>query len=70
MRQQAASFLPKTAPEPSYRRNHGRVIVSVIAKSMTKSKATASLELSGSIQSCSIIKNLKLLYSIFFGMFC
>ena len=38
---------PKKSPEESYRRNHGRVIVSVIAKSMTKSKATASLELSG-----------------------
>ena len=47
---------PKKSPEESsYRRNHGRVIVSVIAKSMTKSKAAASLELSGSIQSCSII---------------
>ena len=47
---------PKKFPEESsYRRNHGRVIVSVIVKSMTKSKATASLELSGSIQSCSII---------------
>ena len=46
---------PKKSPEESsYRRNHGRVIVSVIAKSMTKSKATASLELSGSNQSCSI----------------
>ena len=50
---------PKKSPEESsYRRNHGRVIVSVIAKSMTKSKATASLELSGSIQSCSIILSL------------
>ena len=37
---------------------HGRVIVSVIAKSMTKSKATASLELSVSSQSCSIILSL------------
>ena len=47
---------PKKSPEESlYRRNHGRVIVSFIAKSMTKSKATAPLELSGSIQSCSII---------------
>ena len=48
---------PKKSPEESsYRRNHGRVIVSVIAKSiMTNSKATASLELSGSFQSCSII---------------
>ena len=50
---------PKKSPEESsYRRNHGRVIVSVIAKSMTKSKDTASLELSGSIQSCSIILSL------------
>ena len=50
---------PKKSPEESsYRRNHGRVIVSVIAKSMTKSKATASLELSGSSQSCSIILSL------------
>ena len=50
---------PKKSPEESsYRRNHGRVIVSVIAQSMTKSKATASLELSGSIQSCSIILSL------------
>ena len=37
----------KSPEESSYRRNHGRVIVSVIAKSKTKSKATASLELSG-----------------------
>ena len=48
----------KSPEESSYRRNHGWVIVSVIAKSMTKSKATASLELSGSIQSCSIILSL------------
>ena len=46
---------PKKSPEESsFRRNHGRDIVSVIAKSMTKSKATALLELSGYIQSCSI----------------
>ena len=45
---------PKKSPEESsYRRNHGRVIVSLIAKSMTKSKATASLELSGSISDIS-----------------
>ena len=55
---------PKKSPEESsYRQNHGRVIVSVIAKSMTKSKATASLDLSGSIQSCSI-KISDILYQI------